>query len=84
MSNVWIRYYKNGQKKEEVTFENNEENGPFVEYNENGSLAAKGSYLNGDFEHGLLEIYDGQGVLVRKMNCDKGICNTTWKADHME
>lgn len=83
MSNLWKRFYSNGQLKEEVTFVDNNENGPFVEFNENGTLAAKGSYLEGDFEHGPLELYDSLGVLIRKMNCNKGICRTSWKADHI-
>lgn len=63
---------------EEVMFADNEENGPFTEYHKNGSLKAEGNYLNGDNEHGLLKLYNEEGELVRKMQCDSGICQTTW------
>ena len=35
-------------------------------------------YLDGDNEHGELKLFDEQGVLTKKMNCDKGICRTSW------
>ena len=78
MVGEWRRYYKNGQLMEVVTFADNEENGPFVEYHENGNLKAEGQYYNGDNEHGLLKLYDEQGVLARRMECDSGICHTIW------
>lgn len=81
MQGSWKRYYKNGQLMEDVIFADNEENGPFIEYFEDGKLKAKGSYLDGDNEHGLLEVYDEDGSLNRKMNCDKGICKTFWKKE---
>ncbi|MEZ4948958.1 MAG: toxin-antitoxin system YwqK family antitoxin [Saprospiraceae bacterium] len=84
MTGPWKAYYENGQLKEIVQFEANQENGPFIEYYENGNLKAKGSYLEGDHEHGELELYDESGVLVRKMMCDKGICRTTWEKDSKE
>ena len=72
-------YYSNGTLKEEVTFVNNEENGPFTEYHENGKLAWKGTYRNGDNEFGVLEEYDVNGMLIKKLNCDeRGICKTIW------
>jgi len=76
MSGFWKRYYKSGQLMEKVSFRNNQENGPFIEYHENGNLKAEGNYLNGDNEHGLLKLYDEQGQLLRKMNCDRGVCRT--------
>ena len=81
MEGEWKAYYENGQLKEVVQFEANQENGPFIEYYENGKLKAKGSYLEGDHEHGELELYDESGELTRKMQCDKGICRTTWQRD---
>lgn len=84
MSGIWKRYYKNGQLLEEVRFENNEENGPFTEYHENGKLKAKGTYLNGDNEHGLLEIFDENGEPERKMECETGVCKTIWVRDSVE
>ena len=74
-------YYKNGTLKEVVHFVNNEENGPFVEYHENGKLAAEGSYLEGDHEHGELKLYNDGGILVKIMDCDRGICHTRWKKE---
>jgi antitoxin component YwqK of YwqJK toxin-antitoxin module len=78
MTGIWKRFYPNGQLMEEVTFEENQENGPFVEYYENGKLKAEGSYLNGDFEHGLLKLYNETGELMRKMQCESGVCRTIW------
>ena len=84
MNGEWKGYHDNGQLKELVQFENNEENGPFVEYHPNGKLAAEGYYLNGDNEEGELKLYDENGVLHKKMNCDKGICRTSWQRDTTE
>ncbi len=81
MNGDWKRYYKNGQLMEVVAFSNNDENGPFIEYYENGNLKAKGTYLDGDNEHGPLEMYNEEGILIKKMNCDKGICRTSWTID---
>lgn len=72
-------YYEDGQLKETVEFKDNVENGPFVEYHPNGNLKAKGSYFSGNHsEHGPLELYDENGDILKKMNCEKGVCRTTW------
>lgn len=72
-------YYEDGQLKEVVFFKNNEENGPFTEYHPNGKIKAKGSYFGGvNSEHGPLELYDENGDLIKKMNCEKGVCRTSW------
>ena len=87
MDGEWKFYYNNKQLKEVVEFKDNEENGPFVEYHSNGNMKAKGTYkttqknIDGNREHGLLEIYNEAGVLVKKMNCNLGICITTWKKE---
>ena len=80
MVGVWEKYYPGGALFEKVNFKNNQENGPFVEYYENGNLKAEGEYLDGDNEHGLLRLYNDKGELIKKMECDKGICKTIWKA----
>lgn len=84
MTGKWRQYYENGQLMEVVTFEGNLENGPFIEYHPNGNLKAEGNYFNGDYEHGLLKLYNEQGELVRKMNCQEGVCRTIWKAEAAE
>ena len=72
-------YYPGGALKEEVTFENNMENGPFTEYHPNGEVMWKGSYLNGDNEFGLLQQFNEEGVLIKKMMCNEdAVCTTTW------
>lgn len=81
MTGKWRQYYENGQLMEVVSFEANQENGPFIEYHPNGALKAEGNYLDGDYEHGLLKLYDEQGMLVRKMNCEKGVCRTIWQVE---
>lgn len=78
MEGIWKRYYDTGELMESVSFQGNQENGPFVEYFKNGKLKAEGTYLNGDNEHGELKLYNEKGELIRKMNCDKGICRTSW------
>jgi antitoxin component YwqK of YwqJK toxin-antitoxin module len=75
---IWKGYYDNGQLKEEVLFKGNEENGPFIEYHNNGKLKTEGAYLDGDNEHGPLKMYDESGELIKTMDCNKGICRTTW------
>lgn len=78
MDGPWKVYYPNGKLKEVVSFVKNIENGPFVEYHENGNLKAEGGYLNGDFEHGELKLYDENGTLFKIMDCENGICHTRW------
>lgn len=78
MSGKWRQYYETGEIMEIVTFSGNQENGPFVEYYRNGNLKAEGAYLSGDNEHGLLKLYNEEGKLVRKMNCEEGVCRTIW------
>jgi antitoxin component YwqK of YwqJK toxin-antitoxin module len=78
MSGIWKRYYENGQLMEEVTFAENLENGPFIEYHENGKLKAEGQYSGGNKEQGVLKLYDENGELYRRMDCNDGICITTW------
>ena len=74
-------YYENGKLKAEVTFRDNLENGPFKEYHENGQLHWEGFYANGDYEQDTLKEYNLEGLLVRKLYCDKGICQTVWTPD---
>lgn len=76
------KYYESGGKMEEVLFDNDMENGPFTEYYENGQIKWKGSYRNGEHEFGILENFDDQGQLIKRMDCDSlGICKTIWKVD---
>lgn len=81
MQGPWTAYYDNGQIREIVQFVDGDENGPFSEYYPNGQLKAEGQYLEGDYEHGELKMYDEAGELIRKMDCNRGRCQTTWKAD---
>ncbi len=81
MEGIWERFYESGQLMEKVTFSNNQENGPFVEYNENGTIKTEGTYTNGDNEDGELKMYDKNGILIRKMQCDNGMCKTIWKKE---
>ena len=75
----WKSYYKSGKIKEVVIYEDNLENGPFQEFYENGNKKAEGNYKNGDNEDGLLLLYDDQGQLEKKMDCNLGTCTTIWK-----
>ena len=84
MDGAWKRYYDSGELMEIVNFVANEENGPFVEYYKNGQKKTEGSYLNGDNEHGELLMYTQNGELEKKMNCEKGICRTSWTKEQNE
>ncbi|MCP4442147.1 MAG: toxin-antitoxin system YwqK family antitoxin [Aureispira sp.] len=72
-------YYSSGQLKETVTMLKTMEQGPFIEYYENGNLRAKGAYKDGDQKHGVIEIYSSEGVLIRKLDCELGKCETIWE-----
>ena len=78
---TWRRYYPDGAKMEEVTMADGRENGPFREWHPNGQPKATGNYANGDQEQGELLLYDERGELERKMNCDAGVCHTSWSRD---
>ncbi len=80
MTGTWKSYYEDGTLKEVATMKDNEENGPFTEYYPNGKKKAEGNYQNGTKEHGLLLLYNEEGTLVKKMNCENGVCHTTWEA----
>jgi antitoxin component YwqK of YwqJK toxin-antitoxin module len=81
MHGIWKKHYESGKLMERVTMHDNQENGPFVEYWENGNLKAEGTYLDGDNEDGELKLYDERGELEKTMNCERGICHTTWKKE---
>jgi len=78
-SGEWKKYYDSSELMEIVQLKNNLENGPFVEYYRNGNKKAEGTYLDGDNEHGLLQMYNQAGELVKKMDCKRGVCRTTWE-----
>ncbi len=80
MTGLWKRYYDSGELMEETLFSENEENGPFKEYYKNGKIKTEGTYLNGPHEHGELRMYDENGIIVKKMNCDNGVCHTIWES----
>ena len=81
----YFSYYDNGQKRLYLNFVDDLENGPFEEYYSTGVLKWKGTYRNGNKEYGLLEHFDEQGVLIKKMECDTmGICTTVWKKMDIE
>ena len=88
MEKIWTYYYPSGKPKEKVTFVKGQEDGPFVEYWENGKLKAEGNYKTGinrfgidnrdspSKEHGVLKLYDENGNLEKTMNCEFGLCET--------
>jgi antitoxin component YwqK of YwqJK toxin-antitoxin module len=86
MQGLSTAYYENGNLKEKVTMQNNEENGPFIEYYENGKIKTEGTYKTpddpefvGNKEHGILKMYDENGVLEKTMQCEIGVCKTVGK-----
>ncbi len=84
MKGIWYKYYPSGQLAEKVPFTNNLEQGPFMEYHANGNLKTRGVYLDGDNEHGPLELYDEDGELSKRMDCVRGNCTTVWKQEKDE
>ena len=81
MTGEWVSYYPSGDRREVVRMADNLEQGPFTEWYDGGVLKAEGAYLDGDKEHGELRLYDSTGILVRIMDCDRGMCFTRWRAD---
>ncbi|HUR30228.1 MAG TPA: hypothetical protein VMZ69_02285 [Saprospiraceae bacterium] len=79
MYGPWKKYDDKGNLLEVVTMVNNEEMGPFVEYSAAGKIQAEGVYLHGPNEDGVLNLYDDDGELYKKMLCDSGVCITTWE-----
>jgi antitoxin component YwqK of YwqJK toxin-antitoxin module len=79
-------YYENGKLKEIVIMAENVEKGPFIEYFDNGNIKTKGVYHNGPYsEIDLLELYNEDGTLDKKMICDgKGTCKTIFKNETSE
>jgi len=73
-------YYKNGQLKTEAAMKDSETNGAFTEYHENGNIKARGTQVThellGRVDHGLLEQFDEDGNLTKKMDCNFGRCET--------
>jgi antitoxin component YwqK of YwqJK toxin-antitoxin module len=80
LEGTFREYFKNGQLKTEATMKANETNGPFTEYHKNGNIKAKGTQVThellGRVDDGLLELFDENGELVKKMNCSLGRCET--------
>lgn len=71
-------YYPNGVLKEIVFFSESAENGPYVLYHQNGKIKEEGHFIEGPKLNGLILQYDGEGVLMRKLNCEKNVCDTIW------
>jgi len=71
-------YYESGGTKAIVKFVDNLENGAFREYYENGKIHWEGFYQGGEYEQDTLKEYNKEYVLIRKLFCEKGICQTVW------
>lgn len=72
------RYYDTGSLQEEMIMKDGQENGPFKEYFANGQVEWEGAYKNGDNEEGLLVQYEEDGSVLKKMECNSGVCRTIW------
>ena len=71
-------YHPNGKLKAILHMQDNLENGPFREFYPDGTIHWEGFYLNGEYEQDTLNEYNPQGQLIRKLFCEKGICQTVW------
>lgn len=79
MEGLLRKYLESGELMETITFQNNMESGPFKEFHPNGKVQWDGTYLDGDKEFGLLQQFDEEGNLIKKMMCDSlGVCQTIW------
>ena len=84
MNGIVKKFYPEGQLKEEISFRNNIEEGPFTEYHPNGNIHWKGTYRNGDNEVGELKEFDESGILIKTMFCDSmSVCKTTWQKEEL-
>ena len=75
-------YYEDGKLKAITQFLDNMENGAFQEYYENGNLHWEGFYQGGDFEQDTLKEFNSDGLLIRKLFCEQGICQTAWTLEN--
>ena len=76
-----IEYHMNGEVKAILQMVDNLENGPFREFYEDGTIHWEGFYLEGDFEQDTLKEFNTEGEMIRKLFCEKGICQTVWTRD---
>lgn len=89
MRGKWKYYYPSGKLKEVITFHNNVENGPFIQYHPNGKKQAEGTYVpfalgaveEEGVEQGELKEYDINGELIIIKDCNLGRCKTTWSKE---
>lgn len=82
MQGFSVAYYPGGVLKEKYTMRDNDENGPFWEYYENGRLHWEGTFgpgKDGSAEQGELKEYDETGQLIRIADCTDGRCPTRWE-----
>ena len=79
----WLDYYDTGQLKAKSVMAQSSENGPFEEYFMNGKVSFRGTYKDGK-ENGKLEVFNETGILIKQMQCDTGICHTTWQLPESE
>lgn len=67
---IEIYYYPNGREKERCRMADNDRNGTFLKWHENGKLAESGQYKYGR-RIGIWSFYNDKGVLLRKHDYDK-------------
>ena len=76
-------YYPNGILKEIVFFSKSVENGPYTFYHQNAKLKEEGFFLNGPNLEGTIKQYNDEALLIRKKQCEQGVCKTVWELDSL-
>lgn len=72
-----VEYYKNGQKKIEGAFKNEQREGEWMYWYENGKLWSRGSFKNGKSEGRFLS-YNEDGTLFQEAMYTNGIPDGKW------
>ncbi len=76
-------YYPNGTLKEIVFFSKSVENGPYTFYHQNGKLKEEGFFINGPNFEGTIKQYNDEALLIRKQQCEQGVCKIVWELDSL-
>jgi len=81
-TNIYQAFYENNQLELEGKYIDGKMDGEWKRYYDSGELMEIVTY--GDNEHGELKLFDENGELTKKMNCEKGICRTSWTKEEEE
>ena len=69
----WIQWYSNGQKKEELSFQNKDEGGTVTLWYDNGQKWKEGSYKKGGEKAGRWTWWGKDGQIIYKRTYEAGV-----------